>query len=115
MCRLFRHYVTWGIIFIPLSYCFFILLSLRKFLYKIKILKSNRINIPVIIVGNITLGGTGKTPIIMSLANALRKRKLNVGIIARGYKSKFSHAREVLASSDHLDVGDEPLLMKQKL
>ena len=112
-----QHYkrLTWGIIFIPFSYCFFILLSLRKFLYKIKILKSNRVNIPVIIVGNITLGGTGKTPIIVSLANAFRKRKLNVGVIARGYKSKFSHAREVLATSDHLDVGDEPLLIKQKL
>ena len=73
------------------------------------------VKIPTICVGNITMGGTGKTPIIMSLANALKKRKLNVGIIARGYKSKFSHAREVLASSDHQDVGDEPLLMKQKL
>ena len=107
--------LTWGIIFIPFSYCFFILLSLRKFLYKIKILKCNRVNIPVIIVGNITLGGTGKTPIIVSLANAFRKRKLNIGVIARGYKSKFSHAREVFGSSDYLDVGDEPLLIKQKL
>tara|TARA_B100000035_G_scaffold315484_1_gene336980 strand:- start:35917 stop:36918 length:1002 start_codon:yes stop_codon:yes gene_type:complete len=112
-----QHYkrLTWGVIFVPLSYCFFVLLSIRKFLYKIQIFKSNRLNIPVIIIGNITLGGTGKTPIIMSLTNAFKKRKLNVGIIARGYKSKFSHAREVFVSSDYLDVGDEPLLLKQKL
>lgn len=112
-----QHYkkLTWGIIFIPFSYLFFILLSLRKFLYKIHILKSNRIKIPVIVVGNITLGGTGKTPITISLAGEFKKRKLNIGIIARGYKSKFSHVREVLTSSNYLDVGDEPLLLKKKL
>ena len=86
--------------------------NLLKYIKNKKI--SYKSDIPIVVVGNLTIGGTGKTPIIMSLANALRKRKLNVGIIARGYKSKFSHAREVLSSSDHLDVGDEPLLIKQK-
>ena len=112
-----QHYkkLTWGRIFIPLSYLFFILLSLRKFFYKLHIFKSSKITVPVIVIGNITLGGTGKTPLVISLAKDFKKRKLDVGIIARGYKSKFSHAREVLKSSDYRDVGDEPLLLKQKL
>lgn len=106
---------TWAIFLLPISLFFYLVIIVRKFLYKAKILKSFRFKVPVVIVGNITMGGTGKTPIIISLVNDLMGRKFKVGIISRGYKSKFSHAREVLFSSNYKDVGDEPLLLKKKL
>lgn len=112
-----QHYksLTWGIVFLPLSFIFYLVLSLRKYFYEINVFKSNKVKVPVIVIGNITLGGTGKTPIIICLAKAFQKKKLNIGVIARGYKSKLSHVREVLESSNYLDVGDEPLLLKKKL
>ena len=92
-----QHYkkLTWGVILIPVSIIFYMLQSVRNFLYKIKVLNVKKIDIPVVIVGNITVGGTGKTPFIIELANRLIQKKIKVGIVSRGYKSEYSNPREV--------------------
>lgn len=112
-----QHYkkLTWGAFLLPVSILFYILLCVRYFLYKKNILNVRKINVPVVIVGNITIGGTGKTPFIIELANQLIQKNINVGIISKGYKSNYSNPREVLTSSAAQDVGDEPLLIKTKV
>ena len=70
-------------------------------------------DVPVIIVGNITLGGTGKTPLIIHLANELKKHGYHPGIISRGYKSSLLGVTEVNHKSNVDKVGDEPILIKK--
>ena len=73
---------------------------------------SNRIAVPVVVVGNISVGGTGKTPIIIALANALTAKHIQVGIISRGYGSNAPHYPYLVTASDHAaQCGDEPLLI----
>jgi len=71
------------------------------------------LDVPVIIVGNITLGGTGKTPLIIHLANELKKHGYHPGIISRGYKSSLLGVTEVNHKSNVDKVGDEPILIKK--
>ena len=94
----------------PLGYLFVALLSFRRFLYRIGILGSWRGPVPVIVVGNITVGGTGKTPLVIWLVKQLRASGYAPGIISRGYKGAAKASKEVL-DSDASVVGDEPLLM----
>jgi tetraacyldisaccharide 4'-kinase len=70
--------------------------------------------IPIIVVGNLTLGGVGKTPLVIALANALTAKKIRVGIVSRGYGANGPFPREVRLDDDASEVGDEPLLMKTK-
>ncbi|MDR1458308.1 MAG: tetraacyldisaccharide 4'-kinase [Puniceicoccales bacterium] len=72
----------------PLSYLFAIIIKVRKIMYKNKILTSFSLGCPVIVVGNLTVGGTGKTPVTEMLAKKLLKNGRKVAIISRGYKSK---------------------------
>ena len=67
----------------------------------------------MIVVGNITSGGTGKTPLIIYLANELKKNGYRPGIISRGYGSKSEGVMEVSQKSDLADVGDEPMLIQK--
>jgi len=75
-------------------------------------------SVPIIIVGNLRVGGTGKTPIVIALAERLRARGFYPGIISRGYggrsHSKQSNPIEVSSTSDPAEVGDEPVLMAQR-
>ncbi|OYV45926.1 MAG: tetraacyldisaccharide 4'-kinase, partial [Halothiobacillus sp. 20-53-49] len=71
---------------------------------------------PIIVVGNITVGGTGKTPVLIALAQALTLRGKKVGIISRGYGAKIGvEPRDVAESASASLVGDEPWLMYQRL
>src|SRR5690606_26459606 len=70
------------------------------------------IPVPVIVVGNVSVGGTGKTPFIIWLAGQLRERGRRVGIVTRGYRGKAEDwQRAVTADSDPAEVGDEPVLL----
>ena len=95
----------------PLGCLFVALLSFRRFLYRIGILGSWRGPVPVIVVGNITVGGTGKTPLVIWLVKQLRASGYAPGIISRGYKGVAKVSKEVLDSDLASVVGDEPLLM----
>lgn len=71
--------------------------------------------IPIIVVGNITLGGVGKTPLVIALAQAFHSKGLKVGIVSRGYKARCkTFPYQVQKNDSALNVGDEPLLLAQK-
>ena len=98
---------------LPLSWCYGLGVGFRNLLFEMGVLKSRSFKVPVISVGNITVGGTGKTPHVEYLIRLL-KDHLNVAVLSRGYKRK-SHGF-VLAGKDTTmwDIGDEPYQMKQK-
>jgi tetraacyldisaccharide 4'-kinase len=97
----------------PFGFLFADIVRFRKFLYRIKVLKTERLPVPVIIVGNITVGGTGKTPLIIALAKLLTDKGYKIGIISRGYGG-YEVPRFVSIDSDPKQVGDEALLIAKQ-
>ena len=93
----------------PLSILYLFVIRLHDLLYKMKILRVLIVKTPVLIVGNLTVGGTGKTPFCIWLSNYLEKLQIKVGIVASGYKSYGSSPKVVDKSSSPLDVGDEAI------
>ena len=72
-------------------------------------------SVPIIVVGNLTVGGVGKTPLVIELARQLQARGVRVGIVSRGYGSRLDHyPHEVFPDEDAANVGDEPLLLANK-
>ena len=102
-----------SLLLLPLSAVFLLISFIRKTLYEFNFLKSFKLKIPVIVVGNITSGGTGKTPLIIYLANELKKNGYRPGIISRGYGSKSEGVMEVSQKSDVAEAGDEPMLIQK--
>ncbi|HHV85308.1 MAG TPA: tetraacyldisaccharide 4'-kinase [Petrimonas sp.] len=98
---------------LPLSWLYGIGVNIRNRLFDAKILKQHKFDIPVICVGNITVGGTGKTPHIEYLIDLLSSR-YKVAVLSRGYKRKSKGFKIVDVDSKPQDVGDEPLQIKQK-
>ncbi len=99
---------------IPFSYLYAVLIQLRRYLYRHGYLTSYALPVPVLVVGNISVGGTGKTPLVIYLVDALRQLGYVPGVISRGYGGKQLGAQEVNASSDPQGVGDEPVLMARR-
>jgi tetraacyldisaccharide 4'-kinase len=96
----------------PLSLLFGALVALRRALYRAGWLRSVRSPVPVIVVGNITVGGTGKTPLTIWLAQFLAQQGFRPGIVTRGYGgSARNWPLEVTAGSDAALAGDEPVLL----
>jgi tetraacyldisaccharide 4'-kinase len=83
----------------------------RRALYRTGILPRHRLAVPVIVVGNITAGGTGKTPLVIAIVEALRERGFKPGVISRGYAGSASDCTIVGKRSDPLVVGDEARLI----
>src|ERR1041384_8763825 len=71
-----------------LSKAFEILIKIRRFLYNVRILRDSTLGVQVIAVGNLSVGGTGKTPVVEKFASALRDQGRSVAILSRGYRSK---------------------------
>jgi tetraacyldisaccharide 4'-kinase len=89
--------------------------ALRRGLYRAGVLKSERLPVPVVVVGNIYVGGTGKTPLTIWLARALREHGFTPGIVSRGYGGDAARGvLEVSAASLASEVGDEPLLIARQ-
>lgn len=100
---------------LPLAGIYWLLLALRRALYRAGVLGRYRAPVPVVIVGNITAGGTGKTPVTIWLAGELKVRGFLPGIVSRGYGgSGSSTSMRVDAASDPAVVGDEPVLIAQR-
>lgn len=95
----------------PVSLLFRTLIALRRGLYAAGMLKSERLPVPVIVVGNIFVGGTGKTPLTIWLVEALRHAGYVPGVISRGYGTQNDVPQAVLADSDPQLTGDEPVLI----
>lgn len=104
-------YTCWHILLVPLSWVFGIIVYLRRCLYKLGWFKSYRLKVPVIVVGNINVGGTGKTPLVIWLAEQLKLAGYQPGIISRGYGGNTQGIIEVLPGSSTLVTGDEPVLI----
>ena len=102
-----------SLLLLPLSAVFLLISFIRKTLYEFNFLKSFKLKIPVIVIGNITSGGTGKTPLIIYLANEVKKNGYRPGIISRGYGSKSEGVMEVSQKSDVAEAGDEPMLIQK--
>ncbi len=107
-------YTPWHIFLLPVSFVFFVISSLRKWLYQNGWLKSYRLAVPVLVVGNINVGGSGKTPLVIWLAKQLQTAGYRPGIISRGYGGSSSEVLAVLSHSDPKRVGDEPLLLARR-
>ena len=101
----------------PVSCLYGAIITLRVFLFSLGVLKSRSLPVPVIFVGNIRVGGTGKTPIVIALAQALYWRGFSPGIILRGYRSNLApdQSQEVFATSTAQETGDEALLIAQQV
>jgi tetraacyldisaccharide 4'-kinase len=104
-----------GWLLLPLSGLYWLVVVTRKYLYDQGLLRTHQVSAPVIIVGNITAGGTGKTPTVIWLVGELRKRGFRPGIVSRGYGGSHSRtSMRVEPDSDAAVVGDEPVLLARR-
>ena len=97
----------------PLSLLFAALAWLRRKLFWLGLLETGSVDVPVIVVGNVVAGGSGKTPVVMELVQHLQRSGLKVGVISRGYGRSQRDCREVLPDSSVAEVGDEPSLIRR--
>jgi tetraacyldisaccharide 4'-kinase len=97
----------------PLSRLFGVLAALRRALYRVGWLRTERASVPVVVVGNVVAGGAGKTPVVMAIVEHLRARGVRAGVISRGHGRRTTDCREVRDDSDPRDVGDEPALVRR--
>ncbi|GIU29350.1 tetraacyldisaccharide 4'-kinase [Shewanella schlegeliana] len=95
----------------PLALLFSAITSFRRQLFRLGIKKAVKLPVPVIIVGNITVGGSGKTPTVIYLIELLRKHGLKPGVISRGYGVEIDGVRAVLPADTADTVGDEPAMI----
>ncbi len=101
---------------LPLGFIYQCIIQVRQLLYQHNILKIEALPVPVIVVGNITVGGTGKTPLIIWIAQYLQQRGFNPGIISRGYGGQAKIWPQVVtANSDCKMVGDEPIVIARQV
>jgi tetraacyldisaccharide 4'-kinase len=102
------------LILFPVSLIFHGLVAFRRAAYRNQVFSSDQLLLPVIVVGNISVGGTGKTPLTLALAQQLVERGWHPLIVSRGYGGKSKHPLQVSADSTAQLVGDEPLLMARR-
>src|SRR5262245_25810422 len=95
----------------PLAWLYGGVVAARRRAYHAGWLARGSPGVPVVVVGNLTVGGTGKTPLAVFLAGELRARGLAVGLLSRGYGRQESAPRVVAADSDWRTVGDEPVIL----
>lgn len=110
--RLWYGRSAWRYPLMPFSWLFLLLVKMRRGLYRLRILRSFEVPVPVVVIGNISVGGTGKTPITVWLATELRVRNHKPAVVSRGYGGKVGDVPvRVTAASDPRQVGDEAILI----
>lgn len=117
MTRLERAWLNrspWLLCLWPLSVVFGILSALRRWLYRNGIFQHTKLPIPVIVVGNLSVGGNGKTPVVLALAKFLQAQGKRPGIVSRGYGGKCKTFPHLVTAEDKASyVGDEPKLLSE--
>lgn len=106
------HKAYW--LLLPLAWLYGLLTALRRVLFRLQLKKQHQVAAPVIVVGNISVGGTGKTPFTLLLCQLLRQHGWRPGIISRGYGAKITAPLLVRPDALASQVGDEPLLLAQQ-
>jgi len=106
----------WVWLLLPITLLFFCLSKLRKLLFTVGVLASFKPNAFVIVVGNISVGGNGKTPAVIAIAEYLLKQGYRCGVLSRGYAGLQTQFPHLVEENDEPSlVGDEPKLMQQRL
>jgi tetraacyldisaccharide 4'-kinase len=103
-----------GFVLWPLAVLFAVIVAIRRVAYRRGWFTAISPACPVVVVGNLTVGGSGKTPFVVWLATALAGRGLRVGIVSRGYGGAARVPTEVTRDSDPRLVGDEPVLLARR-
>ena len=102
----------------PASLLFGIAVFFRRLFFRLHIFKSHKAGIPVIVVGNLTAGGSGKTPLVLRIVEILREHGWKPGIVSRGYggsaAARGGAPREASIASEAAEVGDEPILLARR-
>ncbi len=101
-----------------MSHIYYLIIELKLFLYEKKTIKQHQMKTKIISIGNITLGGTGKTPAVIEIANLFQNKK--VAILSRGYKSQCEHKMAIVSNGRQIllkepEAGDEPYLLAKRL
>jgi len=102
--------LAWALL--PAAWLFGALVALRRGLYRLGVLRAERLPVPVIVVGNLIAGGAGKTPTVLALVDLLRARGWRPGIVSRGYGREQETLLEVEPMTPAAQCGDEPLLLR---
>jgi tetraacyldisaccharide 4'-kinase len=107
-------YTPLTFLLLPFSFVFRAMVSLRRAFYRFGFKKIQYFPVPIIVVGNITVGGTGKTPFVIWLVNFLRAEGYRPGIVSRGYGGNLTGTCGVRPDSDAVSVGDEAVLLARR-
>jgi tetraacyldisaccharide 4'-kinase len=103
------HPALWGLA--PFALLFALLSGFRRFCYRAGLLRAVALPVPVVVVGNLVVGGAGKTPLTLALAEGLRQAGWRPGLVSRGYGRKGKAPQPVFPHSSPTEVGDEPVLL----
>ena len=107
---------TWATaLLMPVSFLYRLFIAARHLLYKSGILTVRDFDVPIVVVGNLTVGGTGKTPLLIHLAKQLVAHGYKPGIVSRGYGAKGSYPVRVTPDTEVVRSGDEPLLIARSI
>ena len=98
----------------PLGLAFGVAVRLRRAAYGAGLLRAHRLPVPVVVVGNLVVGGTGKTPLVLWVVDVLQRSGLHPGVVSRGYRGANATAQGVPANGDPARFGDEPLLLAER-
>jgi tetraacyldisaccharide 4'-kinase len=104
-----RGMFAWALL--PAGWLFRLIAETRRLAYRCGWLRSTRLPVPVVIVGNVTVGGAGKTPAVIALVHGLIAAGFRPAVISRGYGVKLERPRQVKSSTAAREVGDEPILI----
>lgn len=105
----------WAKFLRPVSWLFCFVVYCRRLAYRLRLIRTEKLAVPVIVVGNLTVGGTGKTPLVIWIAEFLKKNGYKPGIVCRGYGGKARHwPQQVRPDSDPVAAGDEAVLISRR-
>jgi tetraacyldisaccharide 4'-kinase len=107
-----RGVLAW--LLLPLALLYGVVVTIRRTAYRHGWARSQRVPVPVVVVGNVVAGGSGKTPVVIAIMQRLRARGIAAGVISRGYGRHTADCREVRVADASEDTGDEPLLIARE-
>lgn len=107
-----QNFLAW--LLLPLSWLFCAVAVIRRKLYQLKFKRSFSAGVPVVVIGNIVVGGSGKTPLLIFLCDYIKEKGFKPGVVSRGYGGKVTGLKQVQENDSAELVGDEPLMIYQR-